>query len=76
MDITELRRVGTAHAAAEARERELAERLYALVVDALRAGLRPGDVAKLAQLSSAQVRVVARRAGLEPARRGPNVRAA
>lgn len=51
-------------------DRELSDRLRDLVEQALRAGHRPGEVAAESGWSPAQVRIVARVAGLAPARPG------
>lgn len=70
-----LRGTGARWRAAADRERELAEKLRQLVIEHLRAGMRPGDVAKLSGWEPSQVRKVARAAGIGPARRGPSPRA-
>jgi hypothetical protein len=66
----ELSRIGAKRQRAEREEREAAEQLRPLVAQALRDGVRPGEVAKLTGWSHAQVRNVARAAGVPPARRG------
>ena len=68
--MTELRRIGAKRQKAEREERDAADALRPLVAAALREGARPKDVAEATGWSHAQVRNVARQAGLPPARRG------
>jgi len=52
------------------RRQELRDRASALVVDILRTGMPPTEVANRSPFSAAHVRTLARVAGLPPARRG------
>jgi hypothetical protein len=56
-----------------AREAERAEtaRLRALVTEAMKSGVHPGDLEKLGAYSSTELRKIAREAGLSPLRPGP-----
>lgn len=67
--LKQLSRSGARRIRAEREEREVAEELRPLVVQALREGARPGEVAKLTGWSTAQIRTIARAAGLPDARR-------
>jgi hypothetical protein len=71
MDLKEFRRIGARRQKAEREAAELAERLRPLAVAALRAGVRPAEVVEITGWSAAQVRTIARVAGLGPAKRGP-----
>jgi len=66
----ELRRLGAIRTRALAEVEDVGEAMRPFIVEALRDGMRPGEVVKLTGYSPAQVRVIARVAGLEPARRG------
>lgn len=68
--MAKLRRIGAKRQRAEREEREAADELRPLVATALREGARPKDVIEATGWSHAQVRNVARVAGLPPARRG------
>jgi len=70
VDTDELKRLGAARKRADERARELAEQLRPAAIEALRAGVRPGEVAEITGWSPAQLRVIARIAGVEPAKRG------
>lgn len=76
MDTAELRRIGTRRQEAEREAAELAEQLRPLAVDALRAGMRPSEVREITGWSLAQIRIIARAAGIGPARRGVAARTA
>lgn len=70
MDTDELRRLGTKRARLIRELDEVSERIRALAVEALRSDVPPVEVQRLSGYSHAQVRNVARAAGLPPARRG------
>jgi hypothetical protein len=76
MDTKELRRIGTRRQKAEREAAELAEQLRPLAVAALRDGMRPAEVVEITGWSAAQVRNIARTAGIGPARRGRAARKA
>ncbi len=70
-ELTDLRKAGRAWAKAAQEERAAADRLRELTVAALKAGHRPGEVVAASGWVPAQVRKVARAAGLDRARPGP-----
>lgn len=76
MDTTELRRVGARRIKAEREQADLAEKLRPLAEQALREGARPAEVAALTGWSPAQIRNIARAAGIGPAPRGRPARSA
>lgn len=76
METKEIRRLGQRRMKAIADERHLSEALRPLVIDALREGARPGEIVELTGWSPAQVRIIARAAGLPPAKRGTAGKAA
>lgn len=71
MDAKELARTGAKRAKLTADLAAANERLTTLAEQALRDGMRPGEVVRLSTLSPAQVRMIARRAGVGPATPGP-----
>ena len=70
MDTTELERLGQRRRELLAELAVTEERIHAAAVDALRAGVRPVDVARLSTYSAAQLRNIARLAGVGPLRTG------
>lgn len=76
MDTREFRRLGQRRREAEREAATLTEQLRPAVADQLRAGMRPADVAEITGWSLAQVRNIARAAGVGPARRGRAARKA
>jgi hypothetical protein len=76
MDVKEFRRLGERRRKAEAEAASLTEQLRPLAAEALRAGIRPGEVTDITGWSKAQIRNIARAAGVDPARRGRAVRSA
>ena len=67
---TELAKLRKAHEQARARVDETSRALRIAVIAALRAGVRPRDVQQQSGWSPAQVRAIARGAGLDPAKPG------
>lgn len=70
MDIAALKRLGARRKKALDEANSLAEELRPLAEQALREGMPPVEVAKLTHWSPAQVRIIARTAGIGPAQRG------
>lgn len=70
MDTTKLERLGERRRKLEQELAEVEEQIHAEATAALLAGVRPVDVARLSTYSPAQVRVIARTAGIGPARPG------
>jgi hypothetical protein len=70
MDTDELRRLGTKRGKLIRELDEVSERIRELAVAALRGGVPVVDVLKDSGYSHAQLRNIARAAGLPPARRG------
>lgn len=69
MDTDELRRLGSKRARLRRELDEVSERIRELAVDALRNDIPPARVQELSGYSHAQVRNMARAAGLPPRRR-------
>lgn len=70
MDIKEFKRVGTRRVKAEREANALADQLRPMAAEALQAGMRPAEVCEITGWSPAQVRNIARAAGVGPAKRG------
>lgn len=70
MDTDELRRLGTKRARLMRELDDVSARVRELAVAALRADVPPAEVIRLSGYSHAQLRNVARAAGLPPARPG------
>lgn len=68
--LSELDAVTAQLAKLDKRRQELRDRASALVVDILRTGMPPTEVANRSPFSAAHVRTLARVAGIPPARRG------
>lgn len=75
MSTTDLRRLGAKRMRLEADERAVADQLRPLIADALRGGMRPAEACELTGWSPAQIRIIARAAGVGPAPRGPRPKA-
>jgi len=72
---TELDKLRVAHERAKTRVDETSRALRDAVIAALRVGVRPRDVVAQSGWSPAQVRAIARGAGLDPAKPGRDPKA-
>lgn len=71
VDTSEAKRLGAKRKRLLNEAEAISERLREHAADMLRAGLAPAEVKELTGYSAAQVRIIARTAGVGPARPGP-----